>query len=74
MGSMCANCVGLAILIISYTTIAEQEYHDFHGYCFKSILLRKWYVANALKFNQNSRLLFTKTLQWKCLSTKTLIG
>ena len=37
-------------------------------------LLRKWYVGNALKFNQNSRLLFTKTLQWKCLSTKTLIG
>ena len=35
---------------------------------------RKWYVGNALMFNQNSRLLFTKTLQWKCLSTKTLIG
>ena len=38
------------------------------------VIVRKWYVSNALKFNQNSSLLFTKTLQWKCLSTKTLIG
>ena len=28
--------------------------------------------GNALKFNQNSKFLFTKTLQWKYLSTKTL--
>ena len=43
-------------------------------YCGPLSAVRKCYVSNALKFNQNSSLLFTKTLQWKCLSTKTLIG
>ena len=37
-------------------------------------VIRKWYVSNALKFNQNSRFLFTKTLQWKCLSTHDIIA
>ena len=27
------------------------------------IVIRKWYVSNALKLNQNSNFLFTKTLQ-----------
>ena len=38
--------------------------HCMHAYITQ---IRKRYVSNALKFNQNSSLIFAKTLQLKCL-------
>ena len=54
------NIYQLLQLILEPTKINHNStvFHQF----------RKWYVSNALKFNQNSSFLFTSALQQKFLS------